>query len=116
MEISNVVTLAVAALLGAAAQELMWWYEIRHEIDAERYRRLIRSGAYWAVVVATMLLSTGGTLFMNWDRLSVVRHSDFLIFGAAFPLIFKQLVGSAGRRMKTSKLGVASELASYFRI
>lgn len=109
--------LFTAAAFGACSQELSWWYELRHKLHLKEYNRLLTSKGYWVLVVAMILASSVGTVLLHSGRLAAYTAADFMIFGAAFPLIFKQLTGNAARRARGgSRLGAGALLESYLLI
>jgi hypothetical protein len=109
----EVVPLALSAFTGALIQELGWWYEIRHDLSAAKYKSLLHSPGYWIIVMLMVAASTIGPLIFHWGKLSSYGTGDFLIFGAAFPLIFKQLAGNAGRQVRKKQLGMSDDLWIY---
>lgn len=105
--------LAVAAFTGAVAQELMWWYDVRHELNEKKYTDLIHSKGYWIIVSLIVLVSTIGPFLLHSRELDNYSALDFMILGAAFPLIFKQISGGAARHVRKTKLGSDDLLAAY---
>jgi hypothetical protein len=103
----------LAALFGASFQELAWWYELRRDLDARKYRSLMRSKKYWIVSIAMIVAAATGTLVLNYPRLLNYSPGDFMIFGAAFPLVFKHLTSVVGRK-ETTLGGDEVSLSAYF--
>jgi len=57
---STVAQIAVA-MLGAALQEFVYWYDMRSKLDAAKYQRMMHSKVYWFITVGMMWLSGFGT-------------------------------------------------------
>ena len=91
----------VAPFLGAAALEIVWWYGIREKLDQVKYRKLLRSRAYWVITVLMILVS--GTCAL------VLAHplgaAKLLVIGAAFPSLIKQAIGTVQLAGDSIKLG-----------
>src|SRR5687767_4318909 len=49
---SQLMAAAGSAAMGAVAQELVYWYNLRHKLDQTEYRDLLRSWNYWLIVLA----------------------------------------------------------------
>lgn len=102
----------VVAFLGAAAQELAHWYELRRKFTKRRVAALLRSREYWIVTAGMVLVSPVGCWILFGDA-DVERPLQF-ISGAAFPLLLKKGVGAVASVNETS-LGHSS-LADYFQL
>lgn len=74
--------------IGAIAQELLHWYQLRERLDQVRLSRLLRSVGYWVITVLVVLVSGAGALIYFNGRLTA---GEMLIAGAAFPTLFKKL-------------------------
>lgn len=92
----NSVVLIVTAIFGSFCQEVLHWYDLRNSLEDDKYRRLIRSYAYWVVTSLTILISGFGIWIMYGDQIKV--KSAYFILGASFPLLFKKAVSSVGDR------------------
>jgi hypothetical protein len=114
MDVAGLTILAAAAAGGAAIQELVYWYNLRHQLDRPRYRKLIGSTTYWAVVAAT-LVGTGLVAMLWYYEASAVSPKEALVFGIGLPLFVKQLAQS---RADTVKLGddLGSVTSTYLRM
>jgi hypothetical protein len=86
-----------AAFFGATLLELVHWYELRDKLSSGRYKRLIRSPAYWVLTVLMAFGSAVGVVIWTWDSGVNYRLFDFAVFGAAFPVFFKTAVRVAAR-------------------
>ncbi|MHA7212241.1 hypothetical protein ACX83E_00095 [Burkholderia pseudomallei] len=93
------------AALGAAMQETVYWWQLRFKLNQKKYRDQMRSPIYWALVLVMIFGSATGTVFWFGDHAGVAR--DYLVFGAAFPLIFKHAADAASDARR--KLGPKSE-------
>lgn len=111
--LGETILLGCAAFTGAVIQELAWWYELRHELQHDKYATLMRSPAYWVVVALMIAGSTAGPIILHWDTLHSYSSGDFMVFGAAFPLIFKQLTGGAARQTRKTRLGTVDLMENY---
>jgi hypothetical protein len=87
------------AAFGAAMQELIYWWQLRFKLNQKKYIAQIRSPIYWALVFAMIVASALGTVVWFSDHSTVAR--DCMIFGAAFPLIFKHTVNATTDSRRT---------------
>jgi hypothetical protein len=104
--------LVLAAFIGAVLQELVYWYDIRAKLSTTHYRQLIKSHAYWIITGLMIASSTAGTWIWYSGQASSPR--DYLVTGAAFPLLFKKAISAIGTNRGRLKLGERRNLALYF--
>lgn len=98
--------------LGALAQEVAHWHELRKKFAKKRVKALLRSREYWLITLAMIVLSP----FCCWALFGqdeIGRQFQF-ISGAAFPLLLKKIV-SAFSEFDATKLG-ASSVSDYFQL
>lgn len=88
----------LAPFVGAAAMETVQWYQLRERLTEAKYRRLLRSPAYWAITVAMAVIGGIGTLIYFQARLT---PGEFLVAGAAFPSLLKKLIGAFVKKQVT---------------
>ncbi|MEV8213959.1 hypothetical protein [Leifsonia sp. NPDC077715] len=81
----------VAPFLGAAALEVLTWYQLRDRLKQAKYKALLRSSGYWIVTTATIVISGFGALLLFSDRLNA---AELFLAGAAFPVLFKKLIAA----------------------
>jgi hypothetical protein len=98
------------AIFGSAFQELLYWYDLRSKLDADKYDRMWRSPAYWIITFLMVVGSAYGTTI--WFEGQNVGPKDFMIVSAAFPLLFKKGISAANKRVT---LGAGDAIRSYFR-
>ncbi len=99
---SNALLIFGSAAVGAALQEVLYWYEAYKSLEIDKYQMLMRSAQYWITISAFILLT--GIVAIIWfqgDK-DLPRLKDVLIFGVSLPLIVKQIVRS---RPDGTKLG-----------
>lgn len=101
---------------GAVLQELLYWYNARTKLDTEEYKVILTSARYWVVVIA-MAIGSGIAAFV-WFTPEQQAARTYLLFGAAFPVLFKKAVDAFIPRQ--TKLGAVEEakkqpLKNYFR-
>lgn len=101
------------AVLGAALQELVYWYSLRKQLDKRKYKALLRSRKYWAVTILMIGFSGLGT-WAWFEGAGTHTAKEFLVTGAAFPLILKKAVAAATAD-KPADLGELSLLREYFQ-
>jgi hypothetical protein len=107
----------IAACLGASIQEISHWYELRDQLTLPKYKKLLRSPAYWIITIVMILGSTGGALL--W--LTGSEKSDlktYMALGAAFPLFVKRAIEVVGRQSATSlgtEINESAERESFSR-
>lgn len=75
---------------GAFIQELVHWYSLRNNLSCPKYKRLLNSSTYWMITVAMIVSSGLGAWLWYYDQPHSPR--DYLLAGAAFPLILKKAV------------------------
>jgi hypothetical protein len=75
---------------GAILQELLVWYNARKKLETEEYRALFASTKYWTVVTA-MAIGAGIAAWV-WFYPDQQAPRSYLLFGAAFPVLFKKAV------------------------
>jgi hypothetical protein len=75
---------------GAVLQELLFWYNARTKLESEEYRSILKSPRYW-IVVAAMAVGSGVAAYL-WFSPTVQEGRTYLLFGAAFPVLFKKAV------------------------
>ncbi len=100
----------LAAGLGAAAQEVLHWYDLRGKLGSERIEALLRSKEYWAITIATILICPPCCWLLIGPE-PVSTKTAFLA-GAGFPLLFKKGVSAFADKDQTP-LGDAS-FRDYF--
>lgn len=108
------------ASFGAAMLELIDWYELRKHLQESRYRKLLRSTAYWVVVIVFILVSGVATWIWYGAEQSgqMSREArEYLLVGAAIPLLLKRAISSIGSSGGAT-LGAdeGSVWKDYFRI
>lgn len=91
-------TIAGPAALGAAVQELIYWYNLRHQLDEERYQRLIASKGYW-IVVGAFVIGAALSAMVWFAGGEKVSHKESFIFGVGLPLLIKQLGLARGSKV-----------------
>lgn len=101
----------LVAGLGAISQEIAYWYDLRSKVQAQKYRDLIASPAYWGITLSMIAASAVGTVV--WFAGEVQSTRTYLLTGAAFPLILKKAISALLAR--PSRLGAASDMRTYFR-
>jgi hypothetical protein len=80
-----------APFVGAIALEAVHWYQLRERLHLPKYRRMMRSVAYWAPTLVMIVVGGAGTLIYFQGRLT---QGELFIAGAAFPTLFKKLIKS----------------------
>jgi hypothetical protein len=81
----------LVAALGAVLVEVAYWYELRFQLDQEKFKRTLNSPLYWTFTAAMIVLSPAAVLIWFSDEEKVALKT-YLIMGAAFPHIFKNAV------------------------
>lgn len=75
---------------------------------------MLGSSAYWTITVLMIVGSGVATvIWSNFDA-SMYELRDYLVFGAAFPLIFKKAVGTASKISPQMKLGAEAQEQDRF--
>jgi len=106
-------TQIVAPFFGALLLEVVHWYGLRDKLYQQKYKRALRSPGYWLITVLMIALGPIGALIIYEDA----TPAGLLIAGAAFPSVFKKIVGAFID--KSVKLGSGDEqaappLSAYF--
>jgi len=108
------------ASFGAAILELIDWYDLRKRLEERRYRKLLRSTAYWVVVIFFILGSGAATwIWYGAEQSGQMSREprEYFLVGAATPLLLKRAISSFGSSGGAS-LGAeeGSVWKDYFRI
>ena len=91
------------AAFGSIIQEVIHLYDIRTTLHLPDTISILKAWQYWAITLTMIVVSGVGTWLLYGDNLTI--KSVILILGAAFPLLFKKLVASAGANPPTLKEG-----------
>ena len=91
----------LTAAFGSIIQEVIHLYDIRNTLHLQEVSSILKSWKYWAITLAMVVVSGIGTWILYGDSLTI--KSVILILGAAFPLLFKKLVASAGANQPIPK-------------
>lgn len=109
--------------LGSALQELLHWYGLREHLATPRYKQLIKSVGYW-VVTGLMIVGSGVAVWLWFSDEADIPARQYLVLGAALPLIFKKAVdvvvgagakAPGGAKNLTRSPGSSSNVSAYFR-
>jgi hypothetical protein len=106
----------LTAAFGAVLQELLFWYSARYTLGQAKYRALLRSTGYWVLLVA-MAIGSGLACYL-WFSPDLQAPRTNLLFGAAFPALFKKAVGafiSKETHLGPGEDGGGPTLRNYFR-
>ncbi len=102
--------------LGSALQELLHWYSLREHLKKDRYKQIIKSVPYW-IVTGLMIIGSGVAVWL-WFSEDEVPARQYLVLGAALPLIFKKAVDAIVSPSKpdtvASREPGAGSLRTYF--
>jgi hypothetical protein len=96
----NALEIILVGALGSALQELLHWYSLREHLRKDRYKKLITSVPYW-VVTGLMILGSGVAVWLWFSDDGNVPARQYLVLGAALPLIFKKAVDAITAPAKT---------------
>jgi hypothetical protein len=97
---------------GAAIQEILWWHNLRFELEKRKYQKLLSSGPYWGITLA--FIASAGVVALAWYAARKdFSPRDVLLFGASLPLLLK---ATAKSRKPEQHLGDEQgfELWDYF--
>jgi hypothetical protein len=75
---------------GAVLQELLFWYNAKNKLESQEYRAILASAKYW-IVVSAMAVGSGIAAYI-WFSPDQQAARTYLLFGAAFPVLFKKAV------------------------
>jgi hypothetical protein len=101
---------------GAILQELLFWYNARYKLGTEEYRAILTSARYWIVVTA-MAIGSGIAAYV-WFSPDQQAARTYLLFGAAFPVLFKKAVDAfipAQTHLGIDKESKKKILQNYFK-
>jgi hypothetical protein len=101
---------------GAILQELLFWYNARTKLDTEEYRAILDSVRYWLVVTA-MIIGSGIASYV-WFSPDQQAARTYLLFGAAFPVLFKKAVDAfnPARTHLGKEDAKINALTNYFKV
>jgi hypothetical protein len=105
------------AVFGAVLQELSYWYQLRGRLDEPAFSNLIKSKAYWIITSCMIIASPIGVAIWIGDEVDSYKLRDALLFGAAFPMVFRSGVSNVASIGSGPKLGAEAEVkpvATYF--
>ncbi|QSQ20478.1 hypothetical protein JY651_35300 [Pyxidicoccus parkwayensis] len=111
------VSIILIGALGSALQELLHWYGLREHLSTPRYKELIKSVGYW-VITGLMILGSGVAVWAWFGGDGNLPARQYLIVGAALPLIFKKAVEAVtGEKTApdTRATPTGPKLSDYFR-
>lgn len=102
----------VATLFGAVFQELLHWYQLRNNLDSQKYKTLLRRKNYWLITGSMILASAFGTA---WFYGSKLQPLELAVLSAAFPTVFRKFVTSVKQRdVKLGEEDKSSTAELYF--
>ena len=99
-------TLIAAAGVGILVQEVIQWYALRSVLSKKEHQQTLKDPAYWAVVIAMLIVGTAATYFWMFDELERYKVRDALILGISFPAIVRKTLSAATPDTKEPTLGV----------
>jgi hypothetical protein len=94
-----------SALLGALFQEFLKIYSVYESGSADDIGRMKRLGY---IIITTIVIVGSAVGSVVWNLGNTVGARDYLVLGAAFPLIFKAAVNAAVRQQERTELGSPS--------
>lgn len=99
MTLENAEMIVIAGF-GALSQEFLHWYNLRTQLSSTRYIKTLRSPGYWVMVAGMLLVS--GVFTWTWYHGDGVTHlpREYLLTGAAFPLILKKAAAALAAKSK----------------
>jgi uncharacterized BrkB/YihY/UPF0761 family membrane protein len=92
---------------GAILQELLFWYNAKTKLETKEYKDILTSKSYW-IVVSAMAIGSGIASYF-WFLPEHQTARTYLLFGAAFPALFKKAVDAF--ISKQDHLGLETEEA-----
>lgn len=109
---TEIVLVCVAAMIGAALQEIMHAYALYRSGDARKVRALFRSRFYINLVMLYIFFTPAFSFFWFQDLFSqdVYPFKEALVLGAAGPLLLKKAMSA-----KSVRLGQENEHSIYWR-
>lgn len=110
-------SLLAASLLGSTLQEVIHLNEIKHKLSNEEIAVLLRSMIYWLISFAVVVLSGVGAYIWAIHKYHDFSVVEYMIFGAAFPILFKKAVKMLADNEGRPNLGQLSKrdiLLKYF--
>jgi hypothetical protein len=109
-------TVIPIASFGALLQELIHWYALRSKLDVSRYDRMMQSKGYWTIT-ALMVVASGVGTWIWCHGGAQYAPRDYLLYGAAFPLVVKKAVSALGEERHV-RFGEADRtpLRDYFQL
>ncbi len=105
------------ACFGACLQELVHWYDAKTKLSEKKYQKLLHSATYWIICILMIIGSGFGTWVWFYPESQSLR--TYLLFGAAFPLLFKKLVSlfvSRETKLGFQKDDESSSIRNYFSV
>lgn len=97
--VSSYASHLLVVALGAALHEIIHWYGLRQKLHLKKNQKILRSPLYWCITAGMILVTPIAVILWFSETLDVLPYRDLLIFGAAFPALFKSVadkVASSG--------------------
>jgi hypothetical protein len=99
---------------GAILQELLFWYNAKTKLGTDEYRNILHSPGYW--IISILMAIGSGIASYLWFRPSIEEARTYVLFGAAFPVLFKKAVDAFVPAQTTLGGGKpVNPIKSYFR-
>lgn len=99
---------AMPALVGAALQELLHWYNLRQHLSEAKNERILQSAPYWACTTLVLLLTPVAVHYW-YDNEPSVTSRTLLLSGAAMPVLLKKGIRALLGSIPEDKLGPNGE-------
>jgi hypothetical protein len=110
----------LASLLGAMAQEISHWYELRAKLKSSDFQRMWRSSEYWLITASMCLGSVCFPFIWFWGR-ATAEPRDYLIYSLSFPIMLRKAILTrkaitGGPKFGSEENTVGKPLQSYFSV
>jgi hypothetical protein len=84
----NAFSIILVGWLGALLHELVYLYGIKGRLQQKQFKTIFSYPSYW-IIVCAMTLGSGLAGYF-WFAPDVQPLRTYLLFGAAFPILFKR--------------------------
>ena len=98
-------------VLGGLLQEVLHWLQLRAKLDHEEFMKAAKSIWTWVLALFVLVVINPILVTVWFDH--VVEPKQYLLFGAAVPLVLKSGLGASVATHAAVHLGPRSWLRRY---
>ncbi len=100
-------------MLGAVAQEAVYWVGLRSNLDTDKWKNLLKSGLYWVTTILMIVMAGLVTMGWYWDSETATAR-EYMVAGVGWPLILKQMISMGAGLAKAGDRTTDNVATRYF--